>query len=262
MKPARTNHVKIVTLRNAEIRIASDHDELIRIAVEEWVLRAEEAVRKKDCFTVALSGGSTPAPLYKRLATDASLGERLPWDKTHLFWGDERYVLPDHPSSNYRMVREALLSHLDLPAENVHRIKTEVPEPTLAADIYERELRTFFHVQSNQLPRFDLTLLGMGSDGHTASLFPGGVALHETKRIAVAEWVERLRSHRITLTAATINNSATVLFLVTGIEKSAGLRSVLQGESQPDRLPAQVVRPTNGRLIWLTDEAAASRLDL
>ncbi|HYL79732.1 MAG TPA: 6-phosphogluconolactonase, partial [Candidatus Acidoferrum sp.] len=213
-------------------------------------------------FTVALSGGSTPKALFRLLAGegDGSFRGRVPWNRAQVFWGDERHVPPDHPDSNYRMTYDTLLSRVPVPPENIHRIRTEDPDADKVAESYERTLRSVFRLAEGQLPRFDLVLLGMGPDGHTASLFPGTPALHERKRLVVGQWVEKLQTHRITLTPPVLNNAALVVFLVSGAEKAETLRAVLLGEYQPERFPAQLVRPTGGRLLWLVDRAAARGL--
>lgn len=250
--------------RKPEIRILADAEALTRAAAEEFVGRAEESVRDTGAFTVALSGGSTPKALFRLLAgeLDGAFRRRVPWGSVQVFWGDERHVPPDHPDSNYRMTYDTLLSRVPIPPENIHRIQGEDPDAEKAAEAYEQALGRIFRVAEGQLPRFDLILLGMGPDGHTASLFPGTPALQERKRLVVAQWVEKLQTHRITLTAPVLNNAALVVFLVSGAEKAETLRAVLLGEYQPERLPAQLIRPTDGRLLWLVDRAAARGLRL
>ena len=247
-----------------EVQVVADAGALTRAAAEEFAHRAEEAVRKAGCFTLALSGGSTPKALFRLLAdgADASFRGRVPWDRLQIFWGDERHVPPDHPDSNYRMAYETLLSRVPVPAENIHRIQAEDPDANSVAESYETTLRQFFGVQEGQLPRFDLILLGMGPDGHTASLFPETPALHERERLVVAQWIATFQTHRITLTPPVLNNAASIIFLVSGEEKAEALRAVLQGRHQPDRFPAQLVRPTHGRLLWLVDKMAARHLRL
>lgn len=243
-----------------DIRIIANSEELSRVAATEFVNQAKEAVHVKDTCTVALSGGSTPKSLYTLLADDAALRAAVPWDKVHFFWGDERHVPPDHPDSNYRMAHETMLSKVPIPPANVHPIKSEYAEASRAADEYERLLGKFFSLAAGQFPRFDLLLLGMGPDGHTASLFPGTAALHEQTRLAVANWVAKFNTNRITLTPPVLNNAARIIFLVGGEEKAETLRMVLQGEKQPERFPAQLVSPTHGTLLWLVDRSAARLL--
>ena len=240
--------------------IAASPEELSQIAATEFVRHAHEAVQAKGIFTVALSGGSTPRNLYTRLADEASLRAAIPWDKVHFFWGDERHVPPNHPESNYRMAYEALLCKVPVPAANVHRIKSEYPNAHQAANEYEQELHEFFSLEAGQFPRFDLFLLGMGPDGHTASLFPGTAALHERTRLVVANWVEKFNTYRITLTLPVINNAAHIIFLVSGEEKATTLREVFQSTTQPKRFPVQLVNPTHGTLLWLMDRQAARLL--
>jgi len=246
-----------------DIRILADGEELCRVAAEEFVRLADEGVRARGRFAVALSGGSTPKALYRLLACErGGSRERVPWGHIHVFWGDERHVPPDHPDSNFRMAYEAMLSRVPIPPSNVHRIPAENPDAGRVAEEYARTLREFFGLAGGQLPRFDLILLGLGSDGHTASLFPRTDAADEPTRLAAAPWVEKLNAHRITLTPPVLNNAAHVIVLVSGEEKAETLRAVLEGEYQPDRFPAQVVRPVDGRLVWMVDRAAARLLRL
>jgi 6-phosphogluconolactonase len=247
-----------------EIRILANVEEIAQAAASEFIHQTAEAVRTKGFFTVALSGGSTPKSLYSLLASESKSAFRaqVQWNKVHFFWGDERHVPPDHPDSNYRMAYEVMLSKVPVPPENVHRIKAENPDAGRVAEDYEQVLREFFRLELGQLPRFDLILLGMGPDGHTASLFPGTDVILERKRYVAAPWVEKFNAYRITLTPPALNNAACVIFLVTGEEKAETLRVVLQGDYQPERFPAQLIRPTNGRLLWLVDQAAACLLEL
>lgn len=243
-----------------EIKIYADAVQIARAAALEFVRLAASAVQEKDLFAVALAGGSTPRSLYSLLADDQSLRQQIPWDKLHFFWGDERHVPPDDKDSNYRMANDAMLSKVPVPPGNVHRIKTEDPDAQHAADAYEQELRSFFQLGPGEWPRFDLVLLGMGPDGHTASLFPGTTALDETTRLVAATWVEKFKTYRVTLTLPVLNNAANVVFLVGGAEKAEVLRTVLTEEGGAPQFPAQLIRPVNGRLLWLLDEAAAGTL--
>ncbi|UCD79728.1 MAG: 6-phosphogluconolactonase [Desulfobacterales bacterium] len=243
-----------------QIKVVKDLDEISRMAAAEIVQSADRVGTSAGPFTIALSGGSTPGELYKLLAGEPTVRDRLPWDKTHFFWGDDRVVPPDHPQSNYRMARDTLFAFAPVPAQNIHRICTEKPDAALAAEKYEQELYSFFKLKAGQLPRFDCILLGMGSDGHTASLFPGTDALHEEKRLVAANWVEKLQTHRITMTVPVLNKAALIIFLVSGREKAEVLKEVLEGEFRGELLPAQLIRPDNGRLLWLVDQAAASSL--
>lgn len=245
---------------NREVRILADADAVCRAAAEEFVGAANEAVKEKGSFTVALSGGSTPKKLYERLATDEALRAQVPWDKLHFFFGDERHVSPDDAESNFRMAQEAVFSKAPLKPEQIARIKGEYPDGAKAAREYERVLRDFFKLSDAQFPRFDLVLLGMGPEGHTASLFPGTKALYEKKRLAVSNWVGKFYTERITLTAPVFNNAARVIFLVQGEDKAPALKAVLEGPYEPEQLPAQLIQPKNGKLIWLVDRAAARML--
>ena len=209
---------------------------------------------------MALSGGSTPKKMFAMLANDAALRNRMPWSRVHFFWGDERHVPPDHTDSNFRMTNEVMLSRVPVPPENIHRIRAENPDAGKAAEDYEQELREFFMLGPEQLPPFDCVFLGMGTDGHTASLFPGTKALQERKRLVVPNWVDKFQSYRITLTPPVLNNADLVIFLVSGEEKAQPLRTVLEGQKQPDRLPSQLIEPTHGKLLWLVDRAAAGLL--
>jgi glucokinase len=239
-----------------DVRIYAGPAEVAKAAREEFLLAARAAIGARGKFTVALAGGNTPRELYESLA-----GAPLEWDRVHLFFGDERCVPPDHPGSNYRMVREALISRVPIPEGNVHRVPTERASPARAAFEYEGEIRTFFKLGAADAPRFDLILLGMGADGHTASLFPGTAALTERERLVVAHWVPRLDSQRITLTLRALNAAAAVHFLVVGEEKAAAVKSVLQPAPGEAALPARLVHPASGRLVWMLDRAAAAKLE-
>ena len=223
------------------IEIFADPKELARAAAEYFVAQSPE--------TVALSGGSTPKLLYQILADE--FRDDLTWSKIHFFWSDERHVPPDHPDSNYRMANEALLSHVD---SNVHRIPSENPNAEEAAADYEQ---TLIQVTDQPLPRLDLVLLGLGTDGHTASIFPGSEVLHDTKHLVAAPYVEKFKSHRITMTLPLLNNGSSVVFLVSGAEKAQIVKEVLEGEN---KYPAQAVKPTQGELIWMLDKEAATYL--
>ena len=188
----------------------------------------------------------------------AEYRKHLPWQRMHFFWSDERPVGPGDSESNYRMANEAMLSRVAIPEGNVHRILGEKSSAQDAADAYESELRSFFGLANNELPRLDLVLLGMGADGHAASIFPGSEVLQERERLVAAPWVEKLHTYRITMTLPVLNNATTVLFLVSGDDKAARLNEVINGE--PGKFPAQAINPNSGSLTWLLDEAAASKL--
>ena len=243
-----------------EIYIVTNTEALSRAAATEFVDKATAAVHEKSSFTVALSGGSTPKSLYTLLANDPSWRERIPWAQTYCFWGDERHVPPDHQDSNYRMAYDTMLSKVPIPSTNIHRIKSEYLDAEQVAQEYEQTLRGFFRLPVGQYPRFDLILLGLGPDAHTASLFPGTRALHEQRRLVVANWVGKFYAERITMTAPVLNNAACVVFLVSGEEKALPVKAVLEGRYEPSQLPAQLIQPHHGRLVWLMDHAAAHLL--
>lgn len=232
---------------------------LAGMAAERIAKLAEEAVARAGRFTVALAGGSTPKELYALLATQPYRA-RLPWRETHVFWGDERCVGPEHPESNYRMAVETLLRHVPVRPGQIHRMRGEDPDPDRAAAEYDALLRETFGLAPGVPPRFDLVLLGLGADGHTASLFPGSPALRETERLAVAVFVERLGARRLTVTLPVLNAAAATLFLVSGGDKAEILRAVLEAVPDAEPLPAQLVGPPAGTVTWLVDAAAASLL--
>ncbi len=215
-------------------------------------------MRANGRAAVALSGGSTPKVLYGLLADEPAFRERLPWGQTHFFFGDERHVPPDDKDSNFRMASEAMFDKLGgvLPPENIHRVHAETPDAYAAADAYSREISTFF---GDVAPRFDLTLLGMGPEGHTASLFPGTTGLRETAPVAAA-YIEKLAAYRITFTPSTLKNSAVLLLLVAGKDKADTLATVLEGPSEPDKFPVQGISAGDGETLWLLDQAAAAKL--
>ena len=243
-----------------EIRILPDGAAIAKRAALEFVRAAAAAVREKGSFSVALAGGSTPKALYSLLVNDPALRSQVPWDKIHLFFGDERHVPPDHPDSNFLMATEAMISKSPLKPEQVTRIKGEYFDAGQAALEYEKALREYFKLQEGEYPRFDLLLAGMGNEGHTLSLFPGTKALHADGHLVVRNWVGKLNTERVTLTAPAASNAALVVFMVTGMDKAPALKSVLEGPFEPDQLPAQLLQPQNGRLLWLVDTAAASVL--
>jgi 6-phosphogluconolactonase len=242
---------------NVEIRILTTPQELFEVAAEEVVRAATEAVAQSGRFTIALSGGSTPKNLFNLLATNARTV--FPWDRTYFFWSDERHVPPTDPESNYRMAEEIMLSKIPVNAGNVFRIAAENPDAAAAAEAYEQTLRKFFQLQPGQVPAFDLILLGMGPDGHTASLFPNTAGLQEKTRLVIANWVDKLKANRLTMTLPVLNSAREVAFLASGTDKAQVLRTVLEEDAPPEQYPAKLVRPT-GRLIWFVDRAAASQL--
>lgn len=242
------------------VHVFEDGDGLARAAAEEFLRRAAMHLEARDSFSVALSGGSTPKRLFELLAAEP-FRSRMPWDQIRFFWGDERTVPPEHPDSNFGMADRLLLSRVPIRAENVHRIPAEHAPPDRAAAEYEATLRHVFRLAEDEIPRFDLVFLGMGSDGHTASLFPGTEALTENRRLVVANWIEKLDTHRLTLTCPVFNRAACIIFLVAGAEKSEMLAKVLANGGRALRYPAQLVRPSKGELHWYIDRAAGRALD-
>lgn len=243
-----------------EVLILADAAAVARHAALELLQAAKAAAASKNSFSLVLSGGSTPKTLYALLAGDPMLRTELPWDKMALYLGDERHVGPDHPDSNFRMVRESLLLSAPLKPEQVRRIKAEYADAEGAALDYQQTICADFALGAGQFPRFDVVLLGMGNDGHTASLFPCTKVLRETRRIVASNWVGKLYAQRITLTAPAINNAAEVILLVSGADKAPALKGVLEGPPEPEQLPAQMIEPQNGKLLWLVDRAAGSML--
>jgi 6-phosphogluconolactonase len=241
------------------VTVLADAGEVARAGADAFETLASEAVASRGVFRAALAGGSTPMALY-RILGERGAGAGLDWSRTWLFMGDERHVPPHHADSNYGRVSAALLSSVTLPPSHVVRFEAEVDDVDAVAARYERRVREAFGLEAGELPRFDLVLLGMGADGHTASLFPGTAALRDTTRLATANWVESMGSFRFTLTPPVINAAARVVFLVTGAEKADALRDVLEGNPSPERLPAQLVCPHDGYVLWLVDRAAASKL--
>ncbi len=240
---------------DAEVVVVPDGEALAREAAQRFTDLAREAAGSRERFSVVLSGGSTPGRLFRLLAEEP-YRVQVPWEQVHLFWGDERCVPPDDPGSNYRLAEESLIAHVPIPPENVHRIRGEL-QADMAAQAYENRLQDFF---CGPRPRFDLVLLGLGEDGHTASLFPGSPLLDEQKRLAAAATAsyQDRPAQRVTLTLPAINTARQVLFLVAGGAKAEIVQAVIEGPT--GRYPAQRIRPTAGQLTWLLDAAAASRL--
>ena len=229
------------------IQIFPNPKDLARAAAELFVARNPR--------TVALSGGSTPKLLFELLADpNEPFRDQIPWPDIHFFWSDERHVPPDHADSNYRMANEAMLSRVPVTRNNVHRVPSENPNAAEAANQYEQTLIETTH---QSLPQLDLILLGLGADGHTASIFPGSEVLHETTRLVAAPWVEKFQTYRITMTLPLLNNGASVVFLVSGAEKATIVKEVLEG---PQKYPAQAVKPTHGELLWMLDKDAAGEI--
>jgi 6-phosphogluconolactonase len=266
-----------------DFRIAEDSEALARQAAIAVAGLADKAIRNKGTFTVSLSGGSTPKALYTLLAS-LEYRDKVDWSRVYFFFGDERNVPSDDERSNYRMVRKALLEPLSINESNVINWITELGSPQHVAEMYDLAIKMAFEPTldparnagdqeadgengdpaspNNAIPAFDLFLLGLGADGHTASLFPNTKALQETKRLAVENWVPQMDEFRFTMTFPVINSAANVMFLVSGSNKAQMVREINSGEYRPDELPAQRVRPVNGKLIWMLDKPAAAHLDV
>lgn len=245
-----------------KVEIFSSPEGIARYALHEIIVTAEQAIKARGVFSLVLSGGGTPEPLFRLFAT-APFDEMLPWQQTHLFWGDERCVPPDQSGSSYGQARELFIEKTGIPAQNVHRAKGEL-SPAEAAIDYRNQLAKFsgFLSQSELIPHFDLVLLGLGSDGHTASLFPHKVpteARTETVVSVTADYDGR-PANRITMTPLVFNKARNILFLATGEKKAGAIAAVLQGLPDPDQYPAQLIQPKSGNTIWLIDQPAASQL--
>ena len=245
-------------MRDPQIRIFPDPAALADAVAQQIVARAQAAVAAHERFTIALSGGSTPRAVYERLAGPA-LSSRMPWAKTYVFWSDDRAVPLDDADSNYRMACEALLARVPIPKENIKPVLSQVEDLDAAAQHYARVIQA---TVPGSPPRFDLILLGMGPDGHTASLFPRSPQLAAADALVVATPVASLKPHvrRVTFTAPLINAAAAVLFMAAGADKAATLQRILEGPRAPEELPSQLVAPVSGALVWMLDRAIAQDL--
>jgi len=242
-----------------KVEISADPKALFESAAQRISQAAHAAIARSGRFSLVLTGGSTPKGLYQLLASDGWRG-KIEWSKTHLFWGDERFVPASDAQSNYAMAKTALLDHLDIPAEHVHRIVTENVNPVDCANGYEEEIREFFHSPAGVFPAFDLILNGMGSNRHTLSLFPGRPTLKEKARLVVADYIPEVSMNRITMTAPLVNAGRSVVFLLSGKDKAEALKDVLYGAEDIDAKPAQAIRPKHGELVWMVDREAAALL--
>lgn len=242
------------------LQVYADLEALSEAAAANLAALINQQVAAHARFTLALSGGSTPRRLYQRLAEQVSA---IPWDRVHIFWGDERAVLPDHPDSNYRLAHEALLAKVPVPPANIHRMQAEAPDLESAAAEYEGRLKEYCAPLPGHWPQLDLALLGLGNDGHTASLFPGTPEADETVRRVTPTGVAPTEPHvrRLTLTLPTLNHAAQVIFLVSGAAKAPLLREILAGGAVAKRYPSARVQPLSGTMLWMLDEAAAGELD-
>lgn len=243
------------------IRRLPDPEAVSRAAAQDLVELARAAIAERGRFCVALSGGSTPRRMYEILAESPRWAAQVDWRRVEFFWGDERAVGPEHPESNYGLAASALLGKLGVMPDRIHRIQGELADPEVAAARYQDELSRVFAVPEDGLPPiFDLIFLGMGGDGHTASLFPYSQALTERRRWVVGYTVARIGKARITMTPPILNRAAEIRLLVTGSDKATSLREALEGPREPERLPVQLVAPEAGRLVWLVDRAAGAQL--
>lgn len=240
-----------------DLTVVADADAIAREGARLVREAMADAVATRGRCAISLAGGRTPRGVYERLADD---GAAIDWTGVELWFGDERHVPPDHADSNYRMVRESLTGRVSIPTANVHRMHTEQPDPAAAAQAYEDDLRRAFDLGPGQQPALDLALLGMGADGHTASLFPATPVLDERARLAAAVWVERMHTWRVTLTYPVFNHARHVIVLVSGADKADMLAQVLDGPRDPHVRPIQGIDPVDGRVTFLVDEAAAARL--
>lgn len=246
-------------MSNRVLRILPGPRELAEAGAELFCSLAEEALRARGGFAVALSGGSTPKAMFALLANEPYRG-RVDWSRIEFFWSDERAVPPEDPESNFGMAREALLRRVAVPPERVHRMPADEQPLIEAATRYEAEVRRVVPAGADGMPRFDLVMLGMGDDGHTASLFPESPALDERVALVAPNYVAKLNAQRMTFTLRLINAAANVLFLAGGASKAQTLAEVLEGPREPRRLPSQLIAPIDGTLFWLVDRAAAAAL--
>jgi 6-phosphogluconolactonase len=244
---------------NVSVVVSRDTESAYSLAAQTIVDAAKQAVESHSKFTIALSGGSTPKKLYELLASP-DWAVKFPWNKTEFFWGDERYVPPTDPNSNFHMTQQAMLDRVKAPTANVHRVRTEETEPGHAAELYEEAIRRAVPAGADGLPQFDLMLLGLGTNGHTASLFPYQPALHEKAKIVVSEYIDEVKMTRVTMSAPLINAARQIVFVALGGDKATVVRDVVTGVFDPERLPAQLIRPAHGSLLWIIDPAAAEKL--
>ncbi|MBW2646472.1 MAG: 6-phosphogluconolactonase [Deltaproteobacteria bacterium] len=240
---------------NKEVLVFADYAQMAAFAVEKWGEIAADAIKRKDWLAAALSGGRTPVGFYQKLS---QYKKNIAWDKTHIFLADERFVPFDNEASNYRLIEENLLSRVDIPMENVHPVSTQEATAELAANSYEKHVRDFFKLGASESPAFDLIMLGIGEDGHTASLFPETLSLTEKNRLVIAVKSEKLSNERISLSLHVINRARNIIFLVSGKKKARIIKTIL--EENDDSLPAVRVKPSKGSLLFLLDKDAGGKL--
>jgi 6-phosphogluconolactonase len=243
----------------SEFQVFDDLSAIARAAAEEFVVRANAAIVLRGRFTVALSGGSTPKALHGELVKCSQQNPKLlDWSRVEVFFGDERHVPPDDADSNFRMANETLLSKVPISPANVHRMRCENPDASQVAIEYDEDVSKAFQLEARQFPRFDLILLGMGPDGHTASLFPGTKAVHEQGKRVAANWIPKLDTWRVTFTFPTINQAACVLLMIAGEDKAPALREV-RGQGSAEEYPVKYVKPVNGELLWMVSRSALGK---
>lgn len=237
------------------VKVFSSNTELVKATADTILSLAIEAVTQRGLFTISLSGGHTPEHLYTALSK-SPYAEQMPWQQVFIFWGDERYVSANDEQNNANMARRTLLNYIDIPAANIFPVQTDL-NPVEAARKYEESIRNLF---GREDPKFDLILLGIGENGHTASLFPHTEVLHERTRLVKEVFVEELEMYRITMTVPLINSSRNIIFLVEGEGKAEAVNTILNGKYEPDTYPAQLIKPLNGKLFWYLDNKAAKLL--
>lgn len=241
----------------SEVVICADLSDAARKGAELFIRIASRSIARRGLFTAALSGGNTPLRLYSLLSSGRFIGA-IDWERAHIFWGDERCVRPESDESNFKGAYVAFIRRLNMPPGNIHRIRGERGEA--GAEEYEREIKRFFRLSCGEFPRFDFMLLGIGADGHTASLFPGMDAVKEDKRTAVHVMSDKLKTARITLTPPAINNSSNIVLLASGREKASAVKTAIEGAFKPESSPVQITRSASGDVTWLIDRDAAFEL--
>jgi 6-phosphogluconolactonase len=251
--------MNVATNYEPNVEILSDAETLARRSVDLFVANAQEAIKARDAFRVAISGGHTPKRFFE-LLSDAPKAKNLPWNKIHLFWVDERYVPPDSPRSNYKLAADTFLKKVDLPEQNIHRIPTEYSDFSVAARRYEESIRKVFGIRQGQIPQFDLIVLGMGAEGHTGSLFPNSCAAFDTQNLASVVYVLDEKLNRITLTHPVLCAASHLAVLVSGEEKADILKQVLTSEPDEVRYPIHILWPVLHKVTWLVDSMAAKAL--
>ena len=252
----------MVTLKPmTKIKCAADPEALFHLAALDFTKRAIKAVQAKGVFNVVLSGGSTPKDFFATLTRLKFCLEKTPWQKIQFFFADERYLAKEHPDNNYHMAHEQLFAKLSIPDKHIFPMPTHFSDPFEAAKAYEHTLHQHFQLKNQTYPPFDVVYLGLGTDAHTASLFPfSDVVLSPPDRLVASLWSDKLHMHRLTLTAKAINHAAAIIFMVTGLNKASAVQAVLEGPVHPQKFPAQLIHCKKGKTLWYLDQAAASLL--